>query len=194
MEALNKVLISGPPGVGKTWTAMAIAGELGLELVIVRWDSLVSSYLGDTGRNIRKVFEVAGEKPIALFLDEFDSVGKERGGTNSEVGEMVRIVINLLQNIDVFPPESFLIAATNHGHLLDAAVWRRFTVVNMDLPEDDDRIKLIQYYSKGLPIYLDIDQWVKETKGMSGAEIRTKIHKKAKSQILNCGNLKFQLA
>lgn len=186
LEALNKTLLSGPPGVGKTWTAMAIAGELKLDLVFVRWDSLISSYLGNTGLNIRKVFEIAAQRPVVLFLDEFDSIGKERGGKDQEVGEMSRIVINLLQNIDMFPPESFLIAATNHGHLLDTAIWRRFTVVEMDLPETSERQKLIKYYSKGLPITLgDIDTWIGDTQGMSGAEIKTAIHKHAKRQILN---------
>jgi AAA+ superfamily predicted ATPase len=185
LEVLNKVLISGPPGVGKTWTAMAIAGELNLELVFVRWDTVVSSYLGSTGANIRRVFEVANERPVVIFLDEFDAAGKERGGGKDlEVGEMSRVVINLLQNIDMFPPESVLIAATNHGHLLDTAIWRRFTVVNMELPNGSARERLIKYHSKGLPIDLNIDTWVKDTQGMSGAEIKTKIHKYAKQQIL----------
>lgn len=170
--------------MGKTWTAMAIAGELDLELLFVRWDTLISSYLGSTGSNIRKVFEVANERPVVLFLDEFDSVGKERGGGDHEVGEMSRVVINLLQNIDMFPPESFLIAATNHAHLLDTAIWRRFTVFNMDLPDEQSRERLIKYYSKGLPMEIHLDTWVRDTQGLSGAEIRTRLHKEAKRLIL----------
>lgn len=199
LEVINKVLLSGPPGVGKTWTALAIAGELNMDLVFVRWDSLISSYLGSTGNNVRKVFEVASEKPVVLFLDEFDAAGKDRGGNGQEVGEMSRVVINLLQNIDMFPPESFLVAATNHGHLLDTAIWRRFTVVNMELPKAEERRRLIEYYSKGLPIEVDADStdadgWVKDTHGLSGAEIRTKIHKEAKQYILNSGKPKLQMA
>jgi len=88
LEVTNKILLNGPPGVGKTWTAMAIAGELKMDLVYVRWDSLVSSYLGSTGNNIRKVFEVAATQPVVLFLDEFDAVGKDRGGgKDTEVGQ-----------------------------------------------------------------------------------------------------------
>lgn len=184
LEALNKILISGPPGVGKTWTALAIAGELNMELVFVRWDTLISSYLGRTGKNIRDIFKIASEKPVVLFLDEFDAVGKERCGKD-EVGEMSRIVINLLQNIDMFSTISFLIAATNHGHILDTAIWRRFTVVEMNLPDANERRRLIEYYSKGLPISLNIDAWVKGTEGFSGAEIKGKIHARAKRLIIN---------
>lgn len=193
LEVSNKILLSGPPGVGKTWIAMAIAGELNLDLVFVRWDSLISSYLGSTGINIRKVFEVASREPVVLFLDEFDATGKERGGNGQEVGEMSRVVINLLQNIDMFPPESFLIAATNHGHLLDTAIWRRFTVVNMDLPGENERKYMVSYYSKGLPITINVNEWAKNTHGKSGAEIKSMIHKEAKQYILNSGKLKLQM-
>lgn len=184
LEAENKILLSGPPGVGKTWTAMAIAGELDMDLLFIRWDTLVSSYLGTTGANIRKVFESAQERPVVLFLDEFDAVGKERGGQNQEVGEMSRVVINLLQNIDMFPPNSFLIAATNHGHLLDTAVWRRFTVVELGLPGESERRRLIEYYAKGLPLQVKIDDMVKKTDGLSGAEIKARIQTHAKKVLL----------
>lgn len=190
LEASNKLLLTGPPGVGKTWAALAIAGELSLDLVFVRWDSLISSYLGSTGNNIRTVFESASNESVVLFLDEFDSVGKERGGQDHEVGEMSRVVINLLQNIDMFPPESFLVAATNHGNLLDTAIWRRFLVVEMGLPDDSERRRLINYYSKGMPVSIDTEKWVRDTNGMSGADIKTKIHKEAKRYILTSANIK----
>lgn len=185
LEVSNRILFNGPPGVGKTWTALAIAGELELDLVLVRWDTLISSYLGTTGKNIGKIFDMANNEPVVLFLDEFDAIGQERGANKSEVGEMSRVVINTLQSIDLFSPDSFLIAATNHGHMLDSAIWRRFTTVNMDLPKEEERRRLILYYSKGLPVEIDAEEWVSSTQGMSGADIKAKIHKEAKSIILN---------
>lgn len=191
LEISNKILFNGPPGVGKTWTALAIAGELNLDLVFVRWDTLISSYLGSTGSNIKKIFDTANNEPVMLFLDEFDAIGQERGANHNEVGEMNRVVINTLQNIDLFSPDSFLVAATNHGHLLDSAIWRRFTVVNMDLPGENERRKLILHYSKGLPLEIYIEEWVKDTQGMSGADIKQKIHKEAKQYILNSTKAKM---
>lgn len=193
LEVSNKILLSGPPGVGKTWAAMAIAGELDLNCVFTRWDSVVDSHLGNTGKNIRKVFETAIEKPVILFLDELDATGKERGD-NQEVGEMSRVVINLLQNIDMFPTQSFLVAATNHGDLLDSAIWRRFTVINMKIPVEVERKQLIDYYAKNLPITINTDEWVKNTKGMTGAEIKLEIQRKAKKHILNQIKPKLKMA
>jgi AAA+ superfamily predicted ATPase len=183
LEVSNKVLLTGPPGVGKTWMATAIAGELGIDLVMARWDSVISSYLGSTGANIRKIFEGASAEPVVLLIDECDAGAKERG-SQQEIGEMNRVVITLLQNIDMFPKDSFLVAATNHGHLLDSAIWRRFTVINMELPGPEERRGLIEYYSKGLPITVDLLKWVETTEGLSGAEIKARIQREAKQYIL----------
>ncbi len=184
LEVSNKMLLNGPPGVGKTWMATAIAGELGLDLLLVRWDTVISSYLGSTGNNIRKVFETANADPVVLLIDEFDAGAKNRGDNDHEVGEMNRVVINLLQNIDMFPRHSFLIAATNHGQLLDTAIWRRFTVINMDLPTPELRLRLIDHYAKDLPIQIDRVQWVIDTEGLSGAEIKARVQTEAKRVIL----------
>lgn len=183
LEISNKVLLTGPPGVGKTWMATAIAGELGIDLVMARWDSVISSYLGSTGANIRKIFDTAGADPVVLLIDECDAGAKERG-SQQEVGEMNRVVIALLQNIDMFPKDSFLVAATNHGHLLDSAIWRRFTVVNMELPTAEERRKLVEYYSQGLPVAVNMVEWMEATEGLSGAEIKSKIQREAKQFIL----------
>lgn len=138
----NRLLFYGPPGTGKTFTAYGIANALGLEVAYVRFDSLVSSYLGQTGSNLREVFEYVSKNPCVLLLDELDAIGKKRDD-NQELGELKRIVISLLQNIDYFPAHSIIIACTNHSHLLDEALWRRFDcVVPFNNPEVMERKKL----------------------------------------------------
>lgn len=118
-------LLYGSPGTGKTAFAHLVAKKLELPLVIVRLDALISSLLGNTAKNIRKVFEYANSRPCILFLDEFDAIAKVRDDSK-ELGELKRVVNSLLQNIDVFSKKNILLAATNHEKLLDPAVWRRF--------------------------------------------------------------------
>jgi len=143
LPVANRLLLCGPPGCGKTMTANAIAHELGLSMAYVRLDGLVSSYLGQTSVNLRKVFTSVGTMPIVLFLDEFDAIAKKRDDGN-EMGELKRVVTALLQNFDNMPDNVFLIAATNHEHLLDPAIWRRFNyVINFGYPDDEQRAELI---------------------------------------------------
>lgn len=134
MDPQNRLLLYGPPGCGKTSIARYVAASTALPLVTARLDGLVSSMLGSTAKNIRKVFDYAARQECVLFLDEFDVVAKRRDDEN-ELGELKRVVNSLLQNIDAFPSGSILIAATNHHELLDSAVWRRFNkVIEVPLP------------------------------------------------------------
>lgn len=122
----QKILLYGLPGCGKTMSAERLAWNTGLPLLKVRFDTMVSSYLGETATNLREIFEVASKNPCLLFLDECDSLAKSRED-NNEVGEMKRVVNTFLQILDEYNTSSgLLVAATNLDKSLDMAVWRRF--------------------------------------------------------------------
>lgn len=151
IDIQNSLLLYGPPGCGKTSAAFFIANRLNLPIVTARLDSMVSSLLGSTAKNIKKVFSFANDKPCILFLDEFDAIAKARDDSH-ELGELKRVVNSLLQNIDSFIGNNILIAATNHHELLDNAVWRRFSeTIYIGPPNVDEIAKLIVLYLKEYP-------------------------------------------
>ncbi len=142
----DSLLLYGPPGCGKTSIARYISQQISLPMVTVKLDGLISSLLGSTAKNLRKVFEYAKERPCILFLDEFDAIAKARNDDH-EVGELKRIVNSLLQNIDDFNENNILIAATNHEALLDPAVWRRFAaVIQVPKPSESELIKIVNLF------------------------------------------------
>jgi AAA+ superfamily predicted ATPase len=118
-------LVAGPPGNGKTSLAEALASELAVPLLVVRYESVIASYLGETAIRLSRLFDQVRTQRCVLFFDEFDVVGKERGDMH-ETGEVKRVVSSLLLQVDALPSYVVVVAATNHPELLDRAVWRRF--------------------------------------------------------------------
>lgn len=132
LQPRNRILLTGAPGNGKTSLAEALAHALMVPLVVVRYDGLITSYLGETATRLRRLFEFAHTRRCVLFFDEFDTLGKERGDIH-ETGEIKRVVSSLLLHIDDLPSHVVVISATNHPELLDRAVWRRFQL-RLELP------------------------------------------------------------
>ena len=132
LEPRNRVLLAGPPGNGKTTLAEAIANALSVPFLVVRYESVIGSYLGETAQRINQVFEYAKARQCVLFFDEFDAIGKERGD-RQETGEIKRVVSSLLLQVDALPTYVVVVAASNHPELLDRAVWRRFQI-RLELP------------------------------------------------------------
>ncbi|MEA1649857.1 ATP-binding protein [Nitrospirillum sp. BR 11164] len=140
----RSLLFVGPPGVGKTFSARWLASLLDRPLITLDLATVMSSYLGKTGSNIRSVLEYAKSVESVLLLDEFDAIAKRRDD-EGDVGELKRLVTVILQEIDDWPSTSLLIAATNHGELLDPAIWRRFDdVLEFHLPSADLRERTLR--------------------------------------------------
>ena len=132
LEPRHRVLLTGPPGNGKTSLAEALATELAVPLFAVRYESVIASYLGETAVRLSRLFDEVRTRRCVLFFDEFDVVGKERGDIH-ETGEIKRVVSSLLLQIDDLPSHVVVVTATNHPELLDRAVWRRFQL-RLNLP------------------------------------------------------------
>ena len=147
LEPRHRVLLVGPPGNGKTSLAESLAFELALPLFIVRYEAVITSYLGETAQRLKRLFDFVRTEPCVLFFDEFDAVGKERGDLH-ETGEIKRVVTTLLLQLDDLPSYCVLVGATNHPELLDRATWRRFEIrLELDAPSQK---QMILYFSDRL--------------------------------------------
>lgn len=144
LSPMRKLLLIGPPGTGKTMTAAALAGELGLPLFSIQLDALITKFLGETAAKLRLIFDAIRETRAVYLFDEFDALGAERGAKN-EVGEIRRVLNSFLQFMEQDDSDSLIIAATNHPRLLDRALLRRFdAVLRYELPNHTEAERVVQ--------------------------------------------------
>lgn len=182
----RKILLEGLPGTGKTLTASVLATELKLPLFIVQTDKLISKYMGETGVKLRQVFDSISQQLGVYFFDEFDSIGADRSSDN-DVKEMHRVLNLFLQFIEQDTSESIIIAATNSGHSLDQALFRRFDdVLRFELPtEDEIRKLLILKLNKYLSKSIFLDEIISLACGLCHADISKACENAIKQAILN---------
>jgi SpoVK/Ycf46/Vps4 family AAA+-type ATPase len=175
LREIGKLLFVGPPGTGKTSTARAMSARLRLPFLEVKLSMITSQFLGETSKNIDKVFELAKKlSPCILFIDEFDFVAKTR--TSDEHAAIKRAVNTLLKCIDEISLVNdgvLLIGATNHPKLLDNAAWRRFDeIVMFPLPDRNMRKKIFELVLKPIEGKFDIDALADTTENLAGSDLR----------------------
>lgn len=182
----NKILLCGKPGTGKTFSAQIVSSVLNIPLVYIRFDSIISSYLGETANNLRKVFDFLENDLWIVLFDEFDIIAKNRDDSH-EHGEIKRVVNNFLQMLDNFNGDSIIFAATNHHNLLDPAIWRRFDdVIYYNLPDIKIRKSLFESYLKIIKRNnIDLDFLAKESAGLSPSDIKMVVTEAVKMSVIN---------
>lgn len=190
VEPPRTLLLTGPPGVGKSMSAAYLAARLGLPLISVELSALMSSFLGKTGQNLARLLEHGREVGCVLFLDEFDAVAKSRDDI-TEIGELKRLVNMLLLELDRWPSTGLLVAATNHPQLLDPAVERRFDlIVDLPLPDFDQRRVILaraldRLAMADLPSETTIAAAALAFNDASGADLERTVSQAARSAVLD---------
>ncbi len=179
----NKVFLFGNSGCGKTTTAKAIATALKKPVYILNLSNIVSSKIGETGQNLKLIFDKASRDKAVLFLDEFDQIGKARGNDDKDVGEMRRLVNTIIQLIDYFPKNALLICASNHPQIIDIALMRRFQLkISFELPSDE---LLNEYYDAILSHFPENLRSINRKFGISFAEAKDYAYTIIKGNIIN---------
>ncbi|WP_380169508.1 AAA family ATPase [Jannaschia sp. R86511] len=185
LRPAKKLLLVGPPGTGKTTTASVIAGELGLPLLAIRLDAVITKFMGETAAKLRIIFDALSDTRGVYLFDEVDALASDRGASN-DIGEIRRVLNSFLQFLDADESDSVVVAATNHPQLLDGAVFRRFdSVVHFPLPDGaharaiiQNRLSLLRHSS------ISWERVIQATQGMSHAEIAVASDSAAKQTVL----------
>jgi len=185
LEPRRKFLLVGPPGTGKSMTAKALAGELHLPLFLVRFEALITKFMGETAAKLRLIFDAMHQTRGVYLFDEFDAIGAQRAMPN-ETGEIRRVLNSFLQFIDEDDSLSIVIAATNHPEILDRALFRRFDdVVRFEVPTRNLVIRLLQERLAGFRTE-DVD-WMalaQEAEGLSHGDLARACEDAAKDMVI----------
>lgn len=193
----NKVFFHGPSGCGKTLAAYVLAGELDRPMYVINVGAVVSSKLGETSKNLSKLFQKAARNECVLFFDEFDTLGKLRNSTQDHA-EMKRVVNTFLQLFDYLPQNVVLIAATNHAHLIDSALIRRFDVkLKLELPDKSYIKQLVNKTLNAGPFSLDdqhkLDDIIQTAEGLSYYTIQRTLIRAIKNSLFDLEHKTTQL-
>lgn len=186
----RKLLLQGPPGCGKTMTAQAIAGELGIPVFIVRLDGLISKFMGESIAKLRLIFDAMPDHRGIYLFDEFDSIGSHRN-QGQDVGEIKRVLNSFLINIEKDQSNSVIIAATNMPEALDQALFRRFDdIITYPLPDENEIIDTIKKNLFGFKFNQRVSYRMiaKEAKGLNFSDIVRACEETIKEMILHGDN------
>lgn len=185
LAPIRRLLLVGPPGTGKTFTASALAGELSIPLFTIQLDGLITRYLGETAAKLRVLFDAIQETRGVYLFDEFDALGSQRSAAN-DVGEIRRVLNSFLQFLEEDRSDSILVAATNHPSLLDSALFRRFDLfIEYGNPSKPVIRKMIEARLASFDhANVAIEEAVDLAEGLSHAEIARACEQAAKDAIL----------
>ncbi|KAF5050219.1 ATP-dependent zinc metalloprotease FtsH [anaerobic digester metagenome] len=187
LHDIGKLLFVGPPGTGKTSVARALSEQLSIPFVEVKLSMITDQYLGETAKNIDRVFLLAKKlNPCILFIDELDFVAKARtSDENAAIKRAVNTLLKAIDEISLVEHGVLLIAATNHPRMLDSAAWRRFDeIVHFPLPDLDMRKNILDIVTRHIEGDLDTAEIAALTEGYSGSDLRMVIREAVLSALL----------